>query len=1107
MRLHYLVLAIMLVLSAPVVLAQSTISSSITGTIVDAEGKGLTGATIKATHKPTGSVFGALSKSDGWFRIPNLRVGGPYEVRVSFVGKQTATQTVQYIALGETFTMKVMLEDASSSTEDVVVFAQQNTVINAGRTGAAETVSEQQITSFPTIARDFQDFAKFSPQATPTGAGVSIGGRNNRYNNIQIDGTQYNDLFGLGSSGTPGGQASTTPISLDALQELQVVVAPYDVRQGRFSAGGINAITRSGTNTWEGSAYWFFRNASMIGDLATTNALTRDANGNPLPVGEYRDTTIFTPFSEFNEYQLGARVGGPLVEDKLFMFLSVENTGRTQPKPQLGLIQNGSLNESVRSTMEDVGSILRNTYGYDPGALDNIEVNRPSLKIFGRVDWNLDEDNRLTLRHNMVNASDDVFNPSRTSLQFGNRTYRFNSMTNSTVLQLNSTFNTNTTNELIVGFTSIRDSRDYVGARFPTVFVSDPSLTGISFVAGAENFSVANKLSTNVFEITDNLTFVMDDHTVTVGTQNEFFSFSNLFIRDNAGTWNFNSLEDFRNGIAARLQYSFARPGFDEDFAAAFSTAQLGLYAQDEWRVAPHFTLTYGVRMDMPLFFDKPTYNPTADTIKLNTDPTTALGLRTDNVPGATPLFSPRVGFNWNDGSDKPLQVRGGIGLFSGRIPFVWISNQYSNTGVQFARVDTRPASGDTLEFDPTLDPRNNPDFLARAGNVTEVNVTAPDFKMPQNLRINLAVDKELVWGLIASLEGIYSKSINEIYYTDLNLGDRSDTTQFGSTLPGGRGVYGTYAGRNTTPRTQVGAFRSGPFNNIIQLGNTSEGYSYQVTAQLKKQFDAGWFASVAYTHSAAYDQNSGTSSQAISNWRFTHTQDSPNEIGLSRSAFDVPHRFIATMSKRFEWGPESMPFATTISAFYEMRSGTPYSYVYDGDLNADGQVENDLIYVPTGRNDIVLGRFTSDSLVHASSTTYDQLEAYIARDEYLSTVRGKIAERNGARNPMVHQLDLRLMQEIPNPFVKGHRLDISVDFINFLNMLNSDWGRVRTAPFGRDRLMRYEGMVTASTKQDPNNQVAVGTPIFSYTDKRDPFGFSDLASRWQVQVGIRYTF
>lgn len=1107
MRIVYLALAILLAFSAPAVMAQSTISSSITGTIVDADGKGLSGATIKATHKPTGSVFGAISKKDGWFRIPNLRVGGPYEVRVSFVGKNTASQTVPHIALGETFTMKVVMEDASTSTEDVVVYGNQNTVINAGRTGAAETVSEEQIMAFPTIARDFQDFAKFSPQATPTGAGVSIGGRNNRYNNIQIDGTQYNDLFGLGSSGTPGGQANTTPISLDALQELQVVVAPYDVRQGRFSAGGINAITRSGTNTWEGSAYWFFRNASMIGDLATTNALTRDENGNALPVGQYRDTTIFTPFSDFSEYQLGARVGGPLIEDKLFMFLSVENTGRAQPKPQLGLIQNGSLNESIRSTMEDMGSILRTTYGYDPGALDNIEVSRPSMKIFGRVDWNLDENNRLTLRHNMVNASDDIFNPGRTSLQFGNRTYRFNSMTNSTVLQLNSTFGASTSNELIVGYTTIRDSRDYLGARFPTVFVSDPSLTGITFVAGAENFSVANKLSTNVFEITDNLTFVMDDHTITVGTQNEFFSFSNLFIRDNAGTWSFNSLDDFRNGIAARLQYSFARPGFDEDFAAAFSTAQLGFYAQDEWRVAPNLTLTYGVRMDMPLFFDKPTYNPTADTIKLNADPSVALGLRTDNVPGATPLISPRVGFNWNDGSDKPLQIRGGVGLFSGRIPFVWISNQYSNTGVQFARVDTRPSSGDTLEFDPTLDPRNDPDFLARAGNVTEVNVTASDFKMPQNLRINLAVDKELAWGVIGSLEGIYSQSINEIYYTDLNLGDRSDTTVLGSTLPGGRGVYGTYSGRNTTPRTQVGAFRSGPFNNIIQLGNSSEGYSYQITAQLKKQFNAGFFASVAYTHSAAYDQNSGTSSQALSNWRFTHTQDNPNEIGLSRSAFDVPHRFIATVSKRFEWGPETSPLATTISAFYEMRSGTPFSYVYDGDVNADGQVENDLIYVPTGRNDIVLGRFTSDSLVHASSTTYDQLEAYIARDEYLSTVRGKIAERNGARNPMVHQLDLRLMQEIPNPFVKGHRLDISVDFINFLNMLNSEWGRVQTTPFGRDRLMRFEGLVTSSTKQDPNNQVAVGTPIFSYTDKRDPFGFSDLASRWQIQVGIRYTF
>jgi outer membrane receptor protein involved in Fe transport len=1087
------------------------------GMVKDAEGKPLGGVTVKATHKPTGTVYGAISQSNGRYRIINMRIGGPYDLVVTAVGREPGSQMVSYLGLGEEHTVNFQLTDKAVESKAVEVVANRDAVINTSRTGAAEYVGEQQITSFPSISRNFQDFAKFSPQATPTtgSTGVSVGGRNNRFNNIQVDGTQYNDLFGLGASGTPGGQASTTPISLDAVQEFQVLVAPFDVRQGRFSAGGINAVTRSGTNNWEGSAYYYFRNEGMIGDLTTTNYLLKDASGNTLPVGEYRDTTIKTPYNKFNEYQLGARVGGPLIQDKLFFFLSFENTHREAPAPQLGFIQNTN-NDLVRSIADTMGQILRTQYGYDPGVLENQNTVRPSLKLFGRIDWNLDEKNTITLRHNFVDASDDVYSPSRTSVLFGNRLYTFNSTTNSTVLQWHGTFSENVHNELIAGMTLIRDSRNFSGARYPTVNVSDARTTGINYSAGAENFSIANSLSTDVFEITDNLTFLMGDHTITVGTQNEFFSFRNLFIRDNAGTWAFNSLNDFRNGISANLQYSFARPEFPADFAAEFSTAQLGVYGQDEWELSDNFRLTLGLRVDMPLFLDNPSYNSKADTIHFNTntiayanDPNATLGLRTDEVPGLNPLFSPRLGFNWSDGSEKPLQIRGGVGLFSGRVPFVWIGNQYANTGVEFARVDTRPATGDTLRFNPTLDPRNNPAFLAKAGNVTEVNITAGDFRMPQNLRVNLAIDKELFWGLIASVEGIYSRTLNDIYYRNLNLGDRQDTTPFGRSLPGGRGVYGTYNGRNTTPRTQVGSFTGGPFNNIIELGNTSEGYTYSITAQLKKQFEDGWFASVAYTNSASYDQNSGTSSQAISNWRFNHTQDSPNEVALSRGLFDMPHRFLATLSKRFAYGSDDLPFATTISAFYELRSGQPYSYVYDGDINADGQTENDLIYIPANRDDIVLGSFGSnDSLRPANATVYDQLNAYIERDDYLSQNRGNIAERFGGREPIVQQLDLRLLQELPNPIAKGHHLDISVDVINFLNLLNPEWGRIQTVSFNRDRLLRFEGLVRPTTKQDPQKQrVPQGTPVFSYVDKKNPYGFNDLLSRYQIQIGIRYTF
>ncbi|MCO6465103.1 MAG: TonB-dependent receptor [Bradyrhizobiaceae bacterium] len=1113
-RLCFVVMAIVC-LSMPGY-AQSTTASSIHGVINDKANEAVSGATVRATHLPTGTVFGAITRTNGAYRIVNMKVGGPYIIVVSSVGKATTSYTLEYLRLGEDATVSLTLADSTVDMKAVEVTALSAS--QATKTGPEDYVSTQQLSSFPSITRNYQEFARFSPYATPqTGtSSVTLGGRNSKFNNLQVDGTQYNDLFGLGETGSPGGQANSNPISMDAIQELQVLVAPFDVRQGRFSAGGMNAVTRSGTNTWQGSAYYYFRNEQMIGDLHTTTALSTDEQGNPLPLGTYRDTTIATPFADFSEYQLGARVGGPLIDNKLFMFFSAEQTQRKNPNPQLGFIQNGSNNSLIRSIADTMGQILRDVYGYDPGAMDNVESTRPSLKLFGRIDWNLDNNNTITFRHNYVDASDEIYNPNRTTVLFGNRMYTNTSQTNSSVLQWHSTLSPTMHNELIAGATLIRDHRDIHGARWPSVTVTDSRTSGVYYTAGAENFSLANVANTNVFELTDNFTFFMDDHTFTVGTQNEFLSFRNLFIRDNAGTWTFNSLDDFRNGFASRLQYSFARPQYPADFAAEFSTAQLGFYAQDEWQVNPQLRLTMGVRVDMPLFFDSPNYNVTADTIHYNANtnaallnPNATLGVRTDNMPGLNPLFSPRVGFNWTDGESTPLTIRGGVGLFSGRVPFVWIANQFANSGLEYARVDLRQSGSDTLRFDPTLDPRSNPDFVARAGKVTEVDVTATDFRMPQNLRVNLAAERELAWGIVGTIEGMYSKTLNDIYYTDLNLGDRQDTTPYGGTLPGGRGVYGTYSGRNTTPRTQVGSFGGGPFNNIIQLGNTSEGYTYSISAQLKKQFNSGWFASVAYTHSASYDRNSGMSSQAISNWRYNYTQDSPNDVALSRSLYDMPHRFIAAISKRFEYGSSDNPFATSVSLFYELRSGQPFSYVYDGDINADGQTENDLIYIPQNRTDIVLGTFSkSDSLQLAAPTMYDQLDAYIERDAYLSANRGKIAERFGARQPMVQTLDLRLLQEIPNPVAKGHRLDITVDILNLLNLLNPDWGRIQTAAYNQDKILRFQGLVTTNTKQDPNAQQATaGTPVFTYTDKRDPFGYNNMASRYQIQIGIRYNF
>lgn len=1084
-----------------------TTTATVAGVVRDSDGAPLVGVSVRVRHNPSGTVHGGVSRSGGKFTVNGVRVGGPYTMTVTAVGKKTVEVAIAQLAINETRRVDVWMRQSAVMGKAVQIVAKNGSPINPDRTGAGETVSEKTITSFPTISRNFQDFVRFSPQTASAGGGTSIGGRNNRYNNVQIDGAQYNDLFGLGSNGTPGGQANTTPISLDAIEEFQVLVAPFDVRQGRFSGGGVNAITRSGTNSWTGSAYAFTRNEAFIGDLVATNYLSKAADGTSLPTGTFRDTTVITPFSSFSEYQAGVRVGGPIVQDKLFMFVNVEQTKRTQPKPQLAFSQNA--NGSLISAIADsVATVLRSTYGYEPGAANNVEVSRPSNKVFARLDWNISDDHRLTLRHNYVGASDDIYSPSRTAVLFGNRTYTFNSTTNSTVLQLQSTLGEGMSNEFIAGYASIRDGRDIAGSAFPTITVSDSRITGISITAGAENFSLRNTLSTDVFEITDNLTYGIGDHTLVIGTQNEFFTFSNLFIRDNRGTWNFNSLNDLRNGAAARLQYSFARPGFADDWAATFSTAQLGAYIQDDWDVSPSLKITMGLRADLPMYMDEASRNPLAQSVRLNRDSTRTLGLQTNLLPEANILFSPRVGFNWSADGEMPVRIRGGAGIFTGRVPFVWISNQFSNTGVEVARLDIRPASAsDTLRFDPTFNPKDSANY-ARVGNVTELNVTARDFSMPQNFRMNLAVEREITDGWFGSVEAIYTRNLNEIFYTDLNL-----DTVASRRLADGRGVYGTYAGRATTPRTVTGSFRNGPFTNIIELGNTSQGYSYSLSAQVRKQFSDGWSANVFYTYGRSYDLNSGLSSQAVSQWRFNHVRDNPNTAELSASLFDIPHRVAVAVSKRFEYGGG---YATTLSAFYELRSGRPFSYVYDGDLNADGQTENDLIYVPRNANDqneILLGRIVSvgsgaarrDSLVVASATTRQQLESYIARDENLNASRGSIMERFAAREPIVQQLDLRLAQEIPIPFTDGHKIEITVDCINVLNLLNSEWGRVQSVSNNRDLLLRFEGMTTSTMIKDA--AIGDGVPIFSYTDKKNPFGYDDLLSRYQIQVGVRYTF
>lgn len=1088
--------------------AQGVTSGGITGTVKAANGGVVAGAKIIAIHIPTGTRFGANAKANGTFTINNVRVGGPYTIKATAVGYGESSLSGQFVKLGQNLKITMALSEKAIATDEITVMAQKG-VFGASRTGAQTNISKEQLNNFPTISRSFQDFAKFTPQVVSTGAGVSVAGKNNRYNNIQIDGSNYTDLFGLGSAGTPGGQANTNPISLDAIDEFQVLVAPFDVRQGRFTGAGINAITRSGTNKFEGSAYWFTRNQAMIGDLSITRK--NIVNNNLLDPGT-KDTTITTTFNNFNELQTGVRLGGPIIQDKLFFFANAEFTSRVQPRDNISLTQN-SRAKQIDSIAQLVSSHLTSKYGYNAGQLTGFEITRPSTKVFARLDWNIDDNNRLTFRNNYVSAYDDNYSTTVNSARFSDKNYRFNNSQNSTVLELNSSLGDGMHNELIVGYTRIRDSREVTGRPFSAITVNDVSMgSGVGVQLGSEEFSNFNKLDQDVIEITNNFTMSLgDNHTLTIGTQNEIFSFRNLFIRDAYGTYRFNSYSDFVAGNAAAVSMSFARPGFPTDWAAEFGAMQLGAYIQDDIKVSDNFKVNIGLRVDVPVFPDAPSYNTKAENAFVNTasvtyatngngsiryanDSTKTLGWKTSEMPQSALLFSPRVGFNWDVNGDQSLQLRGGAGIFTGRVPFVWISNHYGNTGVEIARLTLNTAGTDTVRFNPNIANTlsENLKDTTKIASTTELNLTGNDFKMPQTFRMNLGLDYKLPEDIIMTIDGMYSMNLNEIAYTDLNLGERRDTTQFGTTLPGNRGVFGIYNGRNTTARFLDGRKN---FTNVILLNNTDMGYSYNMSVQLQKSWKSGLDLMAAYTHSASYDINSGLSSQAVSQWRFNYIQDNPNTPTLARSYFDIPHRLIASAAYRIELAPE---IALKASLFYEGRSGQPFSFVYDGDLNSDGQTGNDLVYVPKDRNDIALISGTA----RANDATYDALDRFITNDDGLNAARGTINERNGSREPWNNRMDLRIAADIRNPFADGHNLEVSLDIIN----LGSN--AYRFVPNQSDAMLRFEGLArTGNTFGANGAELPVGTPMFSYRDKENPYQYSDLLSRMQMQLGIRYSF
>ena len=1087
---HYILSLIAFVFACSVAFnsyGQGSTTAALSGIVKDKNGEELPGATVLAVHTPTGSQFGAVTTLSGNYTILNMNVGGPYTITVQYVGYEDNKRENIFLSLGQTLRMNFDLAENVEQLEGVVVTANTE-IIDGEQTGAKTVVTQEQIQALPTISRDLSDFTRTTPSArvTPNG-GITIAGQNNRYNSIMIDGAVNNDVFGLSETGTNGGQAGISPISLDAIEQVQIVVAPFDVRQGGFSGGGVNAVTRSGSNTVEGSAYYLFRNEGLAGKTPTDD-----------------ENFERQKLSDFSSSIVGFRLGAPLKKDKLFIFVNGEIERRETPQPFNFSDYRGS---STQAEIENLRSQLQSKYGYDAGTfLDNPEETK-SNKLFARLDWNINKDHKLTARHSYTQG--DFLNRSRSSagtINFGNNGIAFPTVTNSSALELKSRFGANKSNSLIIGYTSVVDDRDPIGGDFPRVRINDGS--GNIFF-GSEAFSTANKLEQSTLTITDNFNIFKGKHTITLGTHNEFYSTYNLFVRQNYGEYQFASVNDFLNdSLATNYNRSYSLvdnvTGDGSAAAADFTGMQLGFYVQDEYAASEKLNITLGLRVDIPIFAD-PTANAgfNDSTLAKIREFYPDLGNRIESGKlWNTPiLVSPRFGFNYDVMGNKSLQIRGGVGIFTSRIPLVWPGGAYNNNGLT---VGGTFASGVAFRPDP-FNQYTAADFGRSISLPSgQMDLFVDDFKLPQVVRASLAVDKQLPLGIVGTLEGIYTKTLNNVIYYNVD------------TKPATRNFVGADNRPYYNRRDEI----EPAYDRIMVGDNTNKGYSYNITAQLQKPFENGFMASLAYTYGRAMAVNDGTSSQNSSQWRYIENVRGKNDLDLTYSDFDLGSRVIGMLSYRLDYLDHA---ATTISLFYEGRSGQRFSYIYRGQLANDdtgsGSTEADLIYVPANQSDIVFAPITRNVDGQVVTVTPEQqwqaFNTFIENDEYLNSRRGDYAERNGSRLPFVNTLDLRLLQDFYIKTSNGtkHNLQFSFDIFNFTNLLNKDWGRMYFVGNDNFTIVNFNRVNTVDGQFIPNftfGSISSSGEYQTVKETKDIYTIDDSginSSRWQMQIGIRYSF
>lgn len=1099
-------------------------SSSINGLVTDENGENLPGATVLAVHVPSGTQYGTISTESGRYVFPNVRVGGPYRITVSYIGYSDFVQEGILAELGSPTIINVRLSDGGTQLDEVRVVASPGGAFAGQRTGAATSVNAEQIRTMPTVTRSISDFTRLTPQAN----GNSFGGRDGRYNNFQVDGANFNNGFGLNDNPLPGGGG----LSLDAIEEIQVNIAPFDVRQSGFSGAGINAVTRSGTNEFKGSVYGYFGSDNFQGNKV---------NGNEIVRAQSKNQTY------------GFRLGGPIIKNKLFFFTNYEriksegaSTGAVNLwKATNQINENGDgvsnqdqyITRVKRSDLEAVRNHLMNRWGYDPGAYegyanDNSEITNSFL---ARIDWNINKYNRVAVRFNQVESSTpslpngnsgayprspSAFNRTGTinSMAFGNSMYNTKNIVRSITAELNSDISPSLSNQFLATYSRIQATRTSPSAEFPMIDIgyAGDNLRGSNnyqnyITAGHELFTYGNDVLNDNISITNNLTYIKGKHTFVAGASFETQKFGNQYLRNGTSYYRYASVEEFlKTGTpeeVAPLQFALTYPYEGQDTYAPIRYGLPSLYIQDKYEVNDKLTVTAGIRAEMPIFMNSLTPNTSVNELELLDVKGNARTYDTGSWPKSRVMVSPRIGVRWDVNGDKSLVVRGGTGIFAGRVPFVWLTNMPSNLGVIQNTIE--PGSYDAsagwigdIRFNPEKYYwlNNTPDsakdvFIKnpKAGLPGTIALIDEDFKMPQIWRTSIGGDYKLPGTpFTLTADVIYTKDIQAVYQfganrkaATMNMDNGGDNREF-------------YPDRASyTYNNKIGA------NSVSVLSNTGKGSSVNATVGITMAPKKGVFGSLFYSHTTARTTTDNLGSNASSAWGATANISNPNDLSLYSSIDALPHRVVGTFSYRIVSGNK---LASTFSLFYNGSHRGRFSYTYNGDINGDA-INADLLYVPESASQLNFQDFSAGGVTFSAEDQRKAFDDYINENKFLSSMKGGYADRNGGLLPWLNRFDFKFLHDLYIDKNSRNTLQFSIDVINVGNLLHSAWGVQQQLVAGANTPLRLAKVTPDGVPTFTMNTVQVEGKTVLPSASNMYRDITSTSTTWRLLAGIRYTF